>query len=87
MEHAVAAAPTHQRGFSPYVDNGGFANSFSPPFQGPKNQTNQNKKKNNRTTMGISGKDFVIMAGDTRLSTGYSIQTRKSTKLCKLFVV
>ncbi|KAL0479022.1 26S proteasome subunit beta-1 [Acrasis kona] len=39
---------------------------------------------NGGTTLAIPGKDFVIAAGDTRLSTGYSIHTRQSSKVFQL---
>ena len=39
---------------------------------------------NGGTTLALSGKDFCIIAGDTRLSKGYSIQTRNCTKLVQL---
>ncbi len=38
------------------------------------------------STLAIPGADFAIAAGDTRMSVGYSISTRYSSKLCKLFV-
>lgn len=34
----------------------------------------------------MSGKDFVVVAADTRLSYGYSIHTRNARKLCQLCV-
>lgn len=38
-----------------------------------------------RTVMAISGKDFVIVGGDTRVSDGsYGIHTRNGTKICQL---
>lgn len=43
-------------------------------------------RDNGGTTVAIPGKDFVIAAGDTRMSVGYSIQTRHSTKLCQLYI-
>jgi len=39
---------------------------------------------NGGTAVGISGKDFCILAADTRVSTGYSIHTRNGHKLVKL---
>lgn len=38
----------------------------------------------NSTVLGISGEDFAIIAGDTRLSEGYSIHTRNHPKAYKL---
>ena len=39
---------------------------------------------NEGSVMAIAGKNFVIAAGDKRLSNGYSIVSRDSSKLCKL---
>ena len=35
--------------------------------------------------LAVSGSDFVIVAGDTRVSTGYSINTRHGSKLTELY--
>ncbi|KAF2876476.1 proteasome subunit beta type-1 precursor [Massariosphaeria phaeospora] len=39
---------------------------------------------NGGSTLGISGKDFTILAGDTRSTSGYNINTRYSPKLFKI---
>ncbi|KAK8228087.1 proteasome subunit beta type-1 precursor [Phyllosticta capitalensis] len=39
---------------------------------------------NGGSTLGISGKDFSILAGDTRSTSGYNINTRYSPKLFKI---
>lgn len=39
---------------------------------------------NEGTVLGFKGTDYIILGGDTRLSTGYSILSRDSTKLFQL---
>ncbi|OJD35034.1 proteasome component c5 [Diplodia corticola] len=39
---------------------------------------------NGGSTLGISGKDFTILAGDTRSTSGYNINTRYQPKLFKV---
>lgn len=41
-------------------------------------------ENNGGTALAVSGEDFVIIAGDTRVSTGYSINTRNGSKLTQL---
>lgn len=39
---------------------------------------------NGGSTLGISGKDFTILAGDTRMTSGYNINTRHYPKIFKI---
>ncbi|KAK5241487.1 Proteasome subunit beta type-6, partial [Cryomyces antarcticus] len=39
---------------------------------------------NGGSTLGISGADFTILAGDTRSTSGYNINTRYAPKLFKI---
>lgn len=41
---------------------------------------------NGGTILAIAGKDFTVIAGDTRQSEGYSIQTRYAPKVFRLHV-
>ena len=61
-----------QHRFSPYTDNGGYLFSLSL----------ENLYK--RTSLAIAGEDFVVVAGDTRQSEGYSINTRYAPKVYHL---
>lgn len=40
-----------------------------------------------RTVVAVAGKDFAVIAGDTRLSTGYSILTRHKSKLYEMYAL
>jgi 20S proteasome alpha/beta subunit len=42
---------------------------------------------NGGTILAIAGADFSVIAGDTRQSEGYSIQTRYARKVWQLWVV
>lgn len=42
--------------------------------------------ENGGTILAIAGKDFSVIAGDTRQSEGYSIQTRYAPKVFRLYV-
>lgn len=39
---------------------------------------------NGGTILAIAGQDFAVIAGDTRQTTGYSIQTRYAPKVFRL---
>jgi 20S proteasome subunit beta 6 len=42
--------------------------------------------ENGGTILAIAGLDFAVVAGDTRQSEGYSIQTRYAPKVFRLYV-
>ena len=42
---------------------------------------------NGGTILAIAGKDFTVIAGDTRQAQGYSIQTRYARKVFQLWVI
>lgn len=43
--------------------------------------------ENGGTILAIAGADFSVVAGDTRQSEGYSIQTRYAPKVFRLYVL
>lgn len=48
-------------------------------------ETDENRYTDNGgSTLGITGKDFAILAGDTRSTAGYSINTRYAPKVFKI---
>ena len=56
--------------------------SFAHPQQRQFNQYTDN----GGTILAIAGADFTVIAGDTRQSEGYSIQTRYAPKVFRLYV-
>lgn len=42
---------------------------------------------NGGTVVAVAGDDYCIVAGSTRLSTGYSILTRHQSKILRLYVL
>jgi 20S proteasome subunit beta 6 len=61
-----------------------IAPSMPEPTQSPYERRWSPYDFNGGTTIGIEGTDFAIVAGDTRMSTGYSILTRDKSKLHQL---
>jgi len=61
-----------------------YSQTASEPFTKPKELAWSPYVNNGGTALAIAGKDFCIIAGDTRMSTGYSIHTRTATKLTAL---
>lgn len=43
--------------------------------------------ENGGTILAIAGADFTVIAGDTRQSEGYSIQTRYAPKVFRLYAI
>ena len=54
------------------------------PVEQPKESRFSPYQNNGGTCLAIAGKDFCIVAADSRLSTGYSILSRTSPKVSKL---
>ncbi|XP_049851248.1 proteasome subunit beta type-1-like [Schistocerca gregaria] len=58
---------------------------FDSPLEQPKAVREWSPYENNGgTALALSGSDFAIVASDTRISTGYSINTRYGTKVKQL---
>ena len=55
--------------------------------QQPHQQAFNPYTENGGTILAIAGADFTVIAGDTRQSEGYNIQTRYAPKVFKLYVL
>ena len=59
---------------------------ISTMSQQPTQQSFNPYTENGGTILAIAGADFSVIAGDTRQSEGYSIQTRYAPKVFRLYV-
>lgn len=87
MEVLTAKGPK-EVAFSPYQDNGGFVfrNNWSQLCELFLFYCVPDLGCRCRTALAVAGKDFVVIASDTRISTGYSIHTRDGSKITQLYV-
>lgn len=75
-----ASVPIEHR-FEPYDDNGGWVESRPKvKYVCSWHETIQH----DRTSLAIAGKDFCVVASDTRQSTGYNINSRYAPKAYRL---
>ena len=72
-----------QRQFNPYTNNGELRRG--PHSQG-RGLALTTRLPTGGSIMAIAGKDFCVVAGDTRQSEGYSIQTRYKPRVYRLCV-
>ncbi len=77
-QSSPAAAGITQHAFYPYVD--------TPPYPAVrlKLTLSYSYADNGGSTLGITGADFAILAGDTRSTSGYNINTRYAPKLFRI---
>lgn len=68
-----------QHSFYPYVPVPSTPSTPSTPSNTPRSYTD-----NGGSTLGIAGDGFAILAGDTRSTSGYNINTRYSPKLFRI---
>ncbi|MCJ1389746.1 Proteasome subunit beta type-6 [Xylographa bjoerkii] len=61
-----------------------FAQAASSSASGNREHSFYPYADNGGSTLGITGNDFAILAGDTRSTSGYSINTRYAPKLFKI---
>lgn len=57
------------------------------PHQQPQQRQFNPYTENGGTILAIAGADFSVIAGDTRQSEGYSIQTRYAPKVFRLWAI
>lgn len=76
-QHPTSAAGTQHARFSPYDWNGGSV--VRPPSHPP-----PPKLTRSHLQVGVAGEDFVVVAADRRLATGYNIKTRKIERVLQL---
>lgn len=69
---AIPADVAAMSGYEPHTAGGPHQHQWSPYVM------------NSGTVMAICGKDFAVIAGDTRMSVGYQIQSRNVGKLLKI---
>jgi 20S proteasome subunit beta 6 len=67
----------------PRVPANYIADEMSPSAQAMERSFNP-YTENGGTILAIAGKDFAVIAGDTRQTEGYSIQTRYAPKVFRL---
>ena len=83
--HAHANGAPMQARFYPYDYNGGCVAQESCMIPGqPLTPVPARRRLLRRTVLAVAGKDFSIVAGDTRMSTGFSIKTRHASKIFKM---
>jgi hypothetical protein len=61
-----------------------YGMSSTPASHGPTTHAFNPYTDNGGSIMAIAGKDFCVIAGDTRQSEGYNIQTRYKPKVFRL---
>lgn len=74
----MAAGPVQhakKNEFNPYQDNGGYVSAHC---RSPYSICS--------TTLAVAGSNFAVAVADDRVSKGYSICTRKGSKITKLYV-
>lgn len=63
-----------------------YSNPSSHHTQHPKQHQFNPYSDNGGTILAVAGKDFCVIAGDTRQTEGFNIQTRYAPKVFRLYV-
>ncbi|MCJ1308858.1 Proteasome subunit beta type-6 [Agyrium rufum] len=77
MNALLENAPSTGPGYS-------FSSAAPTSTSGPRTHAFSPYADNGGSTLGIAGSDYTIIAGDTRSTSGYSIQSRYAPKLFKI---